>query len=212
MKSTFHEALYRTEAGMEKLRDRQVAICGAGALGANICESLARVGVNCIRLIDHDRVEQHNISTQPYLLEDVGGHKVDILASYLYRACKVEIDTVRKTLDERNVGKLLKGSRLVVDCFDNSASRNILTKHSEEFDVDCIHVGLASAYAEVVWNEVYTVPGPSQDDVCDYPLARNLVTLAVSVASEYILRFLISSERKNWSITLEDLAVREMRL
>lgn len=212
MKSTFHETLYRTEQGMEKLQGQLVTICGAGALGANLCESLARTGVNAIRLIDHDRVEQHNISTQPYLLEDVGGHKAAILASYLYRASRVEIEPIRKTLDARNVKKLLKGSRLVVDCFDNSPSRRILTEHSEQQSLHCIHVGLASDYAEVVWNEVYAVPGPSQDDVCDYPLARTLVTLAVSVANEAILRFLISDEKKNWSVTFEDLAVKEMLL
>ena len=45
---------------------------------------------------------------------------------------------------------------------------------------------LAADYAEIIWNDRYRVPSPSHDDVCDYPLARNLVTLAVSVACEVL--------------------------
>ena len=39
-----------------------------------------------------------------------------------------------------------------------------------------------SGVQAVIWNECYRVPSPSSDDVCDYPLARNLVMLTVAVA------------------------------
>jgi hypothetical protein len=38
----------------------------------------------------------------------------------------------------------------------------------------------------IVWNPIYRVPSPANDDVCDYPLARNLVMLTVAVACEVI--------------------------
>ena len=54
----------------------------------------------------------------------------------------------------------------------------------------------------------YRVPNDIGADVCDYPLARNLVLLAVAVASEVIIRFAANGSRENWTVTLKDFAVR----
>ena len=62
-------------------------------------------------------------------------------------------------------------------------------------------------YAEVIWDERYRVPRDVGGDVCDYPLARNLVLLAVTVASEAALRFAATGAKPDWSATLADLAV-----
>jgi hypothetical protein len=74
----------------------------------------------------------------------------------------------------------------------------------------CLHVGLFADYAEVVWDEVYRVPNDVAGDVCDYPLARNLVLLAVAVASETLVRFVLAGRRDNWSVTLADFAIRAL--
>jgi hypothetical protein len=64
----------------------------------------------------------------------------------------------------------------------------------------------------VIWNEAYRVPSDAQDDICDYPLARNLVILTVAVASEAIVSFMATGEQRNFTITLKDLAVRSLKL
>src|SRR5215210_4253538 len=85
----FHEERYRSEAVMRRLRDLPVTVCGAGALGANIAESLVRTGFGRLKVIDRDRVEERNLSTQPYYRSDVGAFKAKILANMLYRAVGV---------------------------------------------------------------------------------------------------------------------------
>jgi molybdopterin-synthase adenylyltransferase len=67
-------------------------------------------------------------------------------------------------------------------------------------------------YAQVIWDEHYRVPADVLGDVCDYPLARNLVLLAVAVASETLLRFVLEGMRRDWSATLRDFAVRPLEL
>ena len=62
----------------------------------------------------------------------------------------------------------------------------------------------------MVWDEQYRVPRDVAGDVCDYPLARNLVLLAVTIASESIVRMIGNGERLNWSGTLQDLSVRPL--
>jgi hypothetical protein len=64
----------------------------------------------------------------------------------------------------------------------------------------------------VIWDDHYRVPDDSGGDVCDYPLARNLVLLAVAVASEVVVRFLADGVRENWSVTLRDFGVRPLEV
>ena len=197
---------------MKLLTDRRVTICGAGALGANLAEGLARAGVNTLRLIDHDRVEEHNLSTQPYELDDIGAQKATTLGHYLYRAVGVDVESVTKTLTSQNARKLLKDSELVVDCFDNGASRGAVTEHCKENGLPCLHAGMADGFSEVIWNENYRVPSRGDEDLCDYPLARNLVMITATVAAETVIRYLISGEKENWSFTLRDLCLRAMQM
>jgi molybdopterin-synthase adenylyltransferase len=92
--------------------------------------------------------------------------------------------------------------------FDNSASRQIVTEHCAMTAVPTLHVGLADGYAEILWNENYRVPSAAQDDICDYPLARNLVGLAVAAASEVIVGFVAADERREYTLTLDDLRIQ----
>ena len=77
-------------------------------------------------------------------------------------------------------------------------------------DIPCLHIGLSANYAEVIWNESYRVPhdvGDAGADVCDYPLARNLIQFAVALASEAVIRFVLDGQQRNYSFTLRDLRI-----
>ena len=208
MSYQFHETLYRTPEVMDRLRGLSVTLCGAGALGANLAETLVRMGCQRLKVIDRDRVEERNLSTQPYYRADVGAHKAKILANSLFRALGVAVDGVCQELTDANARKLLQGSQLVVDCFDNSPSRALVQRACREYGLVGLHAGLAGDYAEVIWDEEYRVPSPAQDDVCDYPLARNLVMLAVALTSEVIVGWVASGEKRAYTLTLADLQVK----
>jgi molybdopterin-synthase adenylyltransferase len=208
MSAFYHEQLYRSAALMEQLKSFPVTVCGAGALGANIVESLARQGFGMLRVIDRDRIEERNLSTQPYYRSDIGQPKARILANSLYRALGVSVEGKVEELTGANTRKLLADSRLVIDTFDNSVSRQVVKDHCAASGLSCLHAGLAADYAEVIWNPVYRVPSPTNDDVCDYPLARNLVTLTVAVTCEAAVAFVASGKQQSYTITLGDFAVR----
>ncbi len=204
----FHEQRYRTPEVMARMRDFPVTICGAGALGANLTESLARSGFGKLKVIDRDRVEERNLSTQPYYRSDIGAFKTKMLANSLYRAIGVNIEAHPKELTPKNVEQLLNGTSLIIDTFDNSISRQIVKDYCQNAKKPCLHVGLGGDYAEVIWNEIYRVPSPINDDVCDYPLARNLVTLAVAIACEVIITFIGTGKQQSFTCTLRDLAIK----
>lgn len=208
----FHEQLYRTNAVMAKLKDSPITICGAGALGANIAENLARSGFDKLTVIDRDRIEERNLSTQPYYRSDVGAFKAKILANNLYRAIGTKVDAKTKELTPTNTTQLLKDSQLIVDVFDNSVARQAVKDYADQFSIPCIHAGLAADYAEVIWNEFYRVPSNINNDVCDYPLARNLVMVTVAVTCEAIVSFIATKQQRNFTITLKDLTIQSLYL
>lgn len=208
----FHEQLHRTSAVMAKLREFRVTICGAGALGANIAESLARSGFTKLRVIDRDRIEERNLSTQPYYRSDIGAYKTKILTNSLYRALGIKLDGHSQNLTTVNTPDLLANSAVVIDCFDNSISRQIVKDFCTNSQIPCLHVGLASDYAEIIWNPIYRVPSPVNDDVCDYPLARNLVTLAVATACETVINFITTEKQQSFTITLNDFAIKPFEI
>lgn len=207
MTTHFHELLHRGPELMERLAAFRVCVCGAGALGANITETLARAGFKSLRVIDRDRVEERNLSTQPWQRSDIGAMKAKTLANMLYRAVGATVEWKGETLGADNAAKLLAGAELVIDAFDNSASRRAVAEYATGTGTPCLHAGLAAGFAEVIWNEAYRVPSSTNDDVCDYPLARNLVMLTVAIASESVISFVATGDRRSFTVTLGDLKV-----
>lgn len=205
-----HERLYRGNEALAKLKDVPIVVCGAGALGSNIVEGLTRQGCDTVRVIDDDRVEEHNISTQIYGEGDIGALKVDALRTRVFRAVGVELQTESKRFDERNAKRLLRAADFVVDTFDNSSSRLAVQNACRAAKLKCLHAGMFEDYGEVVWDEGYRVPGDVGEDVCDYPLARNLAMLTATVACETIIRELVQGARTSWSITLRDFGIRPL--
>jgi molybdopterin-synthase adenylyltransferase len=205
-----HEEIYRGKDLITRLASVPVTLCGAGALGSLLADNLARQGVCKWKVIDRDRVEEHNVGTQLYGESEVGAWKVEALRNRIFRAVGVEIEAVAKELSERNSRSLLKGSALVLDTFDNSAGRRLVQEQCRADGIACLHVGLFADYGEAIWDEAYRVPTDVAGDVCDYPLARNLVLLAVAVASEIVIRYILDGAKTDWSITLRDFAVRPL--
>ncbi|MHB2015874.1 MAG: ThiF family adenylyltransferase, partial [Candidatus Xenobia bacterium] len=197
----------RGDEVMARLRNTRITVCGAGALGANLVETLARCGGAKLAVIDRDRVEERNLSTQPWYRTDVGAAKAKILANSLYRALNVKVEAMVDELTPANATKLLRGSDVVVDAFDNSASRQAVKDAAAALAQPCLHAGLAAGYGEVMWSEVYRVPSDANDDVCDYPLARTLVLMTVSVTVESLISFISTKQQRNFTITLADLTV-----
>lgn len=214
MRSKFHhEEIYRGKNLIQTLSKFRIVVCGAGALGSNLIDNLARQGFSNIVAIDKDRIESHNINTQVWTEQDVGSLKSDNLKNKVFRSVGIEIEAIAKELTASNCDKFIKKSNLVVDVFDNQASRQLVQNGARKNKIPCVHAGMFSDYGEIVWDEQYKVPKDVEGDVCDYPLARNLIMLTVSVLSEEILNFCFNTGvRRNLGITLKDLQIKPLML
>ncbi len=65
----------------ERLESRTVSVIGVGAIGRQVAMQLAALGARRLQLIDFDRIEPTNITTQGYRQEDLGLAKVTATGS-----------------------------------------------------------------------------------------------------------------------------------
>lgn len=205
-----HEINYRTQKDFKKMSSAKICVCGAGALGSNLVNNLVRQGVVNISVIDMDRVEEKNIATQIYTYRDLGKLKVAALQALMHQATKNVIAPVSKELKQNNAPKLLKGFDLVVDAFDNWESRGIVKRVCQKLKIPCVHAGMSDdGFSEIKWNDIYKIPSieVEQEDICDYPLAANLVHITVAALCEIIVQFITDKKVINKDITLKDLGI-----
>jgi molybdopterin-synthase adenylyltransferase len=206
-----HEKIYRD---LGRVADARITICGAGALGANLAETLARMGLRKLRVIDRDRVAAHNLSTQPWTQQDVGTAKVRVLANALYRAVGARVEGQHVELGSANAQTLLEHSAVVVDAFDNIPSRVLVRQTVAALGVPCLHLALGAdgRYGCGLWNDAYVLPQAAQgDDGCDYPLTRPLALLVVAAGAEVLVRQLLGQGQHGFEATLGDLRLLPTR-
>lgn len=201
-----HEQRYRD---LGAAADRLVVVCGAGALGANLVETLARMGLRRLRVIDRDRVEPHNLSTQPWAQQDIGVPKARALATALHRAVGARIDPQQVELTPANAARLLAGCAVAVDAFDNMPSRLAVAAACRELGAPCLHIGLGAGgdYGCGLWDDAYRAAdsSPVGGDGCDYPLTRPLALLVAAAGAEALVCHLLDNSRRGFDLTLRDL-------
>lgn len=193
---------------LSQILDSNLVILGCGAIGANLAISLARRGFCKFWLADSDRIEEHNISTQPWNEFDIGKMKVHVLGATLGSIARAEANTYSKRIAlEKQVASWVPEDAVIVDCFDNHEARAIAQSVSRSWPV--LHVGMSrEGTAEVTWAEGYTVPPDIPlADPCNYPLSRTLIELSVVAAAEAIIRFLLSGTKTDYYINDSQLRI-----
>jgi len=202
----FHEERH---ASLAASTEKPITICGAGTLGGNLAEMLARMGFGHLRIIDKDRVETRNLSVQPYSRAEVGAPKARVLANTLYRAVQAKAEAQVIALTGENAPALLQGSALVIDAFDNRAARAVVSETTRLLSVPCLHIGFDAdgLYGNGQWEPHYQIPREIPGDPCDYPLTRPMAMLLVALAARAVTDFFREGQRNNFELTWNDLRI-----
>lgn len=205
----FHEERH---ASLATIVARRITICGAGALGGNLTEALARMGFTQLKLIDKDRVEMRNLSTQPYSRAEIGAPKARSLANTLYRAVQAKVEPQVVELSTKNAQTLLQKSDLVIDAFDNRAGRAAISETVRALHIPCLHIGFSAdgLYGNGQWEPHYQVPQEVPGDPCDYPLTRPFALMITSLAARMITDFFRTGQGNNFELTWHDLKITRL--
>jgi hypothetical protein len=190
-----------------------ITICGAGALGGNLAETLARMGFTRLRLIDRDRVDMRNLSVQPYTRAEVGAPKARALAMSLYRAVQTRVEPLARELSDANAFELLTGSALVVDACDNHPARAAVSLAARTHEWPCLHLGFSpdGLYGSGVWEPHYRVPRETPGDPCNYPLTRPFALALSALAARAISDFFLQGACYAFDMTWNDLQIHYHR-
>lgn len=117
-------------AGQTRISDASVLIVGAGGLGCPVALYLGASGVGRLWLADGDTVDLTNLQRQiGHGTAAIGENKADSLARSV-RAINPEIDVqpVRKMLDDSALCEVVARVDLVVDATDNFATRHAVNR------------------------------------------------------------------------------------
>ncbi|OUT68017.1 MAG: thiamine biosynthesis protein ThiF [Planctomycetaceae bacterium TMED10] len=116
--------------GQERLQQSRVLICGCGALGSVIANTLARAGVGYLRIVDRDFLELNNLQRQVLFDEqDVAARlpKAIAAAKKIQQInSTVQIDPMVVDIDHRNILDLADSMDLILDGTDNFETRMLL--------------------------------------------------------------------------------------
>ncbi len=141
----------------------RIVFCGVGALGSTsaiLCRNLDATLV----FIDFDRVESKNLLAQAYVKQSVGKNKAEALKLQLLNFHGVKAESFGVRLTTENVTTLCKDAGLLIDCFDNAASRKLLSDHARASGTPLLHAAVSGdgTFGLVRWDENFV---PDAEDV-----------------------------------------------
>ena len=118
------------KAGQQKIMNARVTLCGVGALGTVLANTLVRDGVGFVRVVDRDFVEPSNLQRQVLFDEsDVTGNlpKAEAAAIKLRQInSSVTVEPVVADINRTNIEDLCKDADLILDGTDNFEVRYLI--------------------------------------------------------------------------------------
>ncbi len=183
----------------------RVVICGVGALGSAVAVACRNLDAS-LRLVDFDRVESKNLQSQAFVKQSVGKNKAQALKLQLQNFYGVKAEAKGVRLAAGNVAELLGGAGLVLDCFDNVASRELLCDFVRQHGIPCLHGALSAdgTYGMVRWDEAFT---PDAEDAAGQATCENgdhlpFIGIVSSVLAQTVSEFVQDGSRLNAMVSL----------
>ena len=107
-----------------------IGIVGLGSVGAIVAESLARIGVSQLTLIDPDTVEEHNLDRLLYGTSDnIGALKVQVAKREIEQhatASDVHVIAIPMSVQQEPAYKAAMDCDLLFSCVDRPVARDVL--------------------------------------------------------------------------------------
>ena len=132
----------------------RIVFCGVGAVGSTaaiFCRNLPATLV----FVDFDRVESKNLLAQAYTKPSLGKNKAEALKAQLLSFWGIKTEAFGVRVGQENVEALCGAADLVVDAFDNKASRVVLSDFARANEKPLVHAAISGdgTFGLVRWDE-----------------------------------------------------------
>jgi len=142
------------EDGQRRLLQSRVTLCGCGALGTVLANSLVRAGVGHLRLIDRDFIETSNLQRQVLFDEqDVAENlpKAEAAARKLEAInSSVHIEPVVTDIDRTNILELVEDADLILDGTDNFEIRYLINDAAVKLAKPWVYGGCIGSHGQTM--------------------------------------------------------------
>ncbi|GAB6159197.1 sulfur carrier protein ThiS adenylyltransferase ThiF [Desulfotomaculum varum] len=116
-------------AQLARLQQIKIGIAGAGGLGSNVAQFLARSGCRHFKIVDFDRVSYSNLNRQFFFYGQVGKAKVTALRNNLRQINPdIKIEVIQLAITPDNVGTLFADCHAVVEAVDQPAFKKLVVE------------------------------------------------------------------------------------
>jgi molybdopterin/thiamine biosynthesis adenylyltransferase len=191
--------------GQRRLLASRVLVCGCGALGSVLANTLARAGVGKLRIVDRDFVETTNLQRQVLFDEDdVAANlpKAIAAANKLRRInSEIEIEPIVADVDHNNILGLLDGVDCIVDGTDNFETRFLINDAAVKLGIPWVYGGSIGAGGQtmtILPGEtpclrclIVEAPPPGTTETCDTAgILGSIVNVVASIQATEAIKIL----------------------
>jgi adenylyltransferase/sulfurtransferase len=142
------------EPGQRNLVASSVLLCGCGALGSVLANTLVRAGVGHLRIVDRDFLELNNLQRQVlYDEQDVStGLPKAIAAQKKLRVINsdVHVEAHVADVDSGNIAKFMDGVDMILDGTDNFETRYLINDAAVKHNVPWVYGGCIGAEGQTM--------------------------------------------------------------
>jgi len=195
---------------LEILKSKKVLIIGVGGSGQHVATYLITNGVEHLRIVDFDVVELSNLNRQILLEEkDVGKHKVHVVKERLLSKNKeAKVQAINLKVDKRSISKIeIEKYDIIVDALDNWESKLIVSEECKKKNVCLLHIGVdgdSGQFAILKNKSLQDIFGKEIDSSPKDGVMGPTVGIIASMASSYLIKFLLGEETENIIISYND--------
>ena len=153
----------------DKISRLKFGIIGLGSVGTLVAESLVRMGIQNLTIIDGDKVKPHNLDRLLYATEkDVGKYKVLLAKKHLKASSVVDnftVTTHNKFLQDEVCYKSALDCDILFSCVDRPLPKDILNNIAYVHYIPVIFGGIFidnkydDTLAQAVWSTSILAPG-----------------------------------------------------
>jgi molybdopterin-synthase adenylyltransferase len=196
------------EDGQRRLMRARALLCGCGALGSAIANTLVRAGVGTLRIVDRDFVELSNLQRQVLFDEAdarAGLPKAIAAAEKLRQVnSTVSIEPIVADIEPRNIERFCANVDVILDGTDNFETRFLLNDAAVKLRLPWIYGGCVGAEGQtmtIVPGETLCLrclmpecPAPGSEPTCDVAgILGPIVGLIASIEAVEAIKLLSGS-------------------
>ena len=184
----------------------RIVFCGVGALGSNAVNLCRNLDAELV-FIDFDRVESKNLLAQGYVKQSLGKNKAQALKLQLSNFYSKKTEAFPVKLVAENTLALLDTADLIVDCFDNVASRELVSNYVNNRNKALLHAAISAdgTFGMVRWDQHFAADKEDEAGQASCEGGEHLPLIALVAASlaRTIQDYVNSGEQYNYLISLK---------